>query len=620
MKDIVVVAPTPSIYEEALRIIEEYSYDNTEVVFGSMSEGVAKAEEALRAGAQIIVTRGGTYRMCREAFVVPVVEIKVSAYDIIETLKSSGVDTDVIGVVGYTNVVEGFDLLRDYLPCKIVKIELHSEDQIREVIFQYKKMGIQTFVGDANVIKISEALGFRGVVITSREESIRSAIREARRVWRAAQIEKQRARQLAAITDFVHDGVVAVDAAETVTICNQRAAEMLHIDKNAAIGKKIDELAPGLIVINAMKRGSAENGKLLSVTGETVAVNRAPIEVDGVINGAVATFQYVSEIQDMEQKIRRSLSKKGFVARYCFNDIIYGSESMRVCVEKAKEFAAYDAPVLICGESGVGKEMFAQSIHNRSSRGEGAFVAVNCAALPPSLIESELFGYDEGSFTGAKKQGKPGLFELAHHGTIFLDEIGEIPQDMQGRLLRVLQEKEVMRIGADKVIPIDVKVICGSNRDLKRMAADGSFRKDLYYRIDVLNLRIPPLRERREDIMLLTEFFNRMFSEKFGKHRLTFTEAAVNNLTSRSYDGNVRELQTLVERCVILSSLEELSACDCGGLPEAEKQQSHELKDLKAFEDAYIRDVYRQSGGSAKRTCEILKIDRSTLWRRLKQE
>jgi transcriptional regulator with PAS, ATPase and Fis domain len=629
MKEIMVIAPTRGIFDAARSLIAEHRYENIEVDQGTMADGLEKARAAVDAGARILVSRGGTYRMCCEAFALPVVEIKVSAYDIIQTLSDAEIRDRVIGVVGYNNVVDGFDILRELLPYEIVKIELSSEAQVQQTIETYRDRGVRTFVGDTNAMRFAKALGCDGFVIDSQRDSIYAAIQSARRISRATALEKQRTRRLQIITDFVHDGVVAVDEEGRVGVCNRAAAELLQVDPADAIGRPLQEVWPQSSLPETLAEGRSEFGRLQVVNGVHIVSTRVPILVDGAVKGGVETFQPLSEIQSIERKARRSMSAKGFTAKYSFTDIIRASPCMERCVQMAREYARYDAPVLITGESGVGKELFAQSIHNESARRGGPFVAVNCAALPPSLIESELFGYEEGSFTGAKKQGKPGVFELAHEGTIFLDEIAELPLDMQGRLLRVLQEKEVMRLGGDRVTPVNVKVICGSNRDLAEITKQGEFRRDLYYRINVLDLRIPPLRERREDIMLLADFFNRLYAHRFGKPPLVFTDEIARRLCAWRFDGNVRELQGLVERCVILSSADSLLSA-CAGespLPAAPpapesappEAPSDAALTLREYEDRYIERVYLASGQNIRRTCETLGIDRTTLWRRLRQ-
>ncbi|MGI6424651.1 MAG: sigma-54 interaction domain-containing protein [Tepidanaerobacteraceae bacterium] len=250
--------------------------------------------------------------------------------------------------------------------------------------------------------------------------------------------------------------------------------------------------------------------------------------------------------------MRRELYLKGHVAQHTFEDIITCSSIMEKAISEARQFAQAEAAVVITGETGTGKELFAQSIHNTSQRKGGHFVAVNCAAVPENLLESELFGYEEGAFTGARRGGKKGLFELAHDGTIFLDEIGELPLKLQARLLRVLQEKAVIRVGGDRVIPINVRIIAATHRNLEASVKNGTFRQDLYYRLNVLRLSLPPLRERKDDIPLLIDRLLEKICNKTAKKPPLLSDAVLKIFCSYHWPGNVRELQNILERLVVL--------------------------------------------------------------------
>ena len=614
MKEIAVIAPTPDILSATRKIVESRHYDNIEIISGSMNEGRDAAVAAVEAGARVLVTRGGTYRLCCAAVNVPIVEIKVTAYDIIQTLKNADISDSVIGVVGANNVVDGFDILGELLPYDIVKIELNSEEQIPEIITAYKERGIRTYVGDANTTRITNALGCNGIVINSQPESITAALREARRIVRATHLQKARTQRLETITDFVHDGVVAVDENSRITVMNNAAAEVLRVDARESLGKPILDVWPLSPLPAVMRSGQSELGRLENIYGLGVVSSLIPIVVDGSINGAVMTFQSVSELMDIEQNVRLTLSRKGFMAKYRFRDVVFKTPAMKSCVDNAHEFARYDAPILICGESGVGKALFAQAIHNASARRKGPFVEVNCASLPPSAMESELFG----SADAKGRPGRPGMIELSHGGTIFFNEISELPAEAQGRLLRVLQEREVVRAGTEKVIPVDVRVICSTDKDLAALVRGGAFRRDLFYRINVLCMTIPPLRERREDIMELAGFFLSMYAARFGKRPLDIPAHVAAALTAGSYDGNVRELQSLIERCVILSGFDSLPDALQGGDGAREASAPAALTDLRTAELRYIEKVYASTGGSVSRACAILGINRSTLWRKMK--
>jgi PAS domain S-box-containing protein len=456
---------------------------------------------------------------------------------------------------------------------------------------------------------------------------MQNAIEQAKSILYAAQQEKEKAQRFSTIIDFVHDGIIAVDAAGCITVFNTAAQEITGFSRQEALGRKITDIIPDTRLLKVLETARPELGDIQRLDEQTViATNRIPVVVDGQVRGAVATYQDISEVQRLEQAIRIRLSEKGFVAQYQFADIVHQSAAIADCIRTAQKFARYDTSVLICGPSGVGKELFAQGIHNASGRRNSPFVAINCAALPEALIESELFGYVEGSFTGAAKKGKAGLFEMAHGGTIFLDEISELPLVLQGRLLRVLQEKQVMRIGDNKLVPVDVRVVCATNRDLRNLVSHQQFRSDLYFRVAILSLHIPALNERSEDIELLAAHFVEAFGYRYRKGRMTLSAEAIAYLREYDYEGNVRELQGMIERAVVVCEGKAIGRDDlaAGNRTGPVRTPAGEIafpvgQSLREVEDWYIRQVYREAKGSVKECSAILGIDRTTLWRRIKE-
>ncbi|MGC9313266.1 MAG: sigma-54 interaction domain-containing protein, partial [Sediminispirochaetaceae bacterium] len=352
--------------------------------------------------------------------------------------------------------------------------------------------------------------------------------------------------------------------------------------------------------------------------------------VDNITRGTVATIKELSPSQQRSQKPqKRTYYTQGFRTRYTFDDVLTRNDELLKKIEIAKGYANTDATVLIEGESGVGKELFAQSIHSASGRCCKPFVAVNCAAIPAPLLESELFGYENGAFTGATKNGKVGLFEMANQGTIFLDEISEIEPSLQVRFLRVLEEKQIMRIGSDKLIDIDVRVISATNKNLKDQVQEGRFRADLYYRLNLLNLRIPPLREHAGDIKYLANHFFSTFCKKYGMQIECLPREVIKQLEEYSWPGNIRELKNIMERVALTIGTGcigppdiDLIAHEIKGSIEDEQNGSSnsilsgtmdEIK-KKAAQQAMVEEKYNKS-----RAAKRLGIDRSTLDRLLSQ-
>ncbi|MEN6412276.1 MAG: sigma 54-interacting transcriptional regulator [Veillonellales bacterium] len=360
--------------------------------------------------------------------------------------------------------------------------------------------------------------------------------------------------QLQTIIDTVHDGIIAVDNEKHISVFNPVAETLFGLKAVEAAGSTIDQLPGGknLAFFNPL---SSENEIFVKINNHHVIVNAAKIHEEATELGTVYTFKDVSEIQRLEEELRRKLVSQLHVARYTFANIQGKTQAITHTVELARKMAASNAPILILGESGTGKELLAQGIHNASPRKSGPFVAVNFAAMTENLLESELFGYEEGSFTGARKGGSAGLFEQAHKGTLFLDEVGDAPLPFQVKLLRVLQEKQVRRIGGSRIIPIDVRVITATNRDLKKLIANNTFRQDLYYRLNVLPIKMPSLKDRKADILLLAEsFYNAHCRQQ--KNTIPadiYLERIAAQFLSYDWPGNIRELQNAIEYLVTIS-------------------------------------------------------------------
>lgn len=341
--------------------------------------------------------------------------------------------------------------------------------------------------------------------------------------------------KLNALIQLMNEGIIIADSVGRIYLTNHKANRLLAARTQMLVGFNITEVLPELDVGSTRER-------LIKTPSANLIATSVEIRREGEMAGYIITLQDFEETEEIQHGMRAKLSETSHRARYYFEDILGESKEIRAAVSDARQLAFSDASVMIIGESGTGKEMFAQSIHNNSSRRKYNFVAVNCAAIPDNLLESEMFGYDEGSFTGARKGGKMGFFELAHRGTIFLDEIAEMPSQLQSKLLRVLEEKKVMRVGSHKNIDIDVRIIAATNKNLYEMVEKGEFREDLYYRLNVLPLFIPPLRARREDILPI--FYAQIRKMNC---RLQLSPGAEEILLNYSWRGNVRELRNVAE-------------------------------------------------------------------------
>jgi transcriptional regulator with PAS, ATPase and Fis domain len=344
--------------------------------------------------------------------------------------------------------------------------------------------------------------------------------------------------ELDAVINLSRDGILLVDRRGIVSLHNRSLEVMLELEGRIDGRSAAECLPPELLAVMGRER---LEGEVIEYRGRSLVVTRRDREQFGERAGSYYNVQEVTYLRQLEDNLTKKLRDKGLLARYRFPEILTRSSAMETCIDLGRELARSDLTVLVVGESGTGKELFAQSIHNASDRSKCPFVAFNCAAVAESLMESELFGYEGGSFTGALREGKAGLFEQADSGTIFLDEIGDMPYSLQSKLLRVLQERQVMRVGSQRVVNVDIRVIAATNTDLRRKMQEGQFREDLYYRLNVLPIRLPPLRERPEDVLFL-------FGHFLGQKRRpapALDEEAQRALTEYSWPGNIRELMNV---------------------------------------------------------------------------
>lgn len=563
---------------------------------------------------EVVISRGGIAEEVKPLDGLTVIEITMSVNDLLSVVsKLSSMGIRKIGIVSRANIFDGVTGAFHICQTDIHICSCPDEQQVKETVVELHRRGFEAIIGCRAAYETAKGCGMASEILESSATSIRRAIEEAARIVRAKEREKLQTAQLKAIIDNIQEGVIAVTGTKQISFYNNVARRVCASDGQELTYNGIRELL--------QRRGQE---KIASINGNNVFSRVIPLEFNNKNNGDVITFHEVSSIQASERKIRFSSYQKGLYAKNTFADIIGQSDAIQKAIEKAKTYSQYESNLLIYGETGTGKEVFAQSVHNESSRSKGPFVSVNTASIPPSLLESELFGYVEGAFTGARKGGKQGLFELAHGGTIFLDEIGELSPDIQSRLLRVLQEKEIMRIGDDKIVPVDVRIISATNRDLQGLVKQGRFRQDLYYRIHVLGLRLPPLRERACDIALIFEYYLRRFAPDAGKVPKLGPDA-LRLLSSYPWPGNIRQLRNAAE--VIAYSAMGRDIVSYADIAEVFGDQEtkmdggnylsvRETGTLKDMEADIVRQLLARY--TPEEVCKQLGISKVTLWRKSK--
>ncbi len=455
--------------------------------------------------------------------------------------------------------------------------------------------------------------------------------------------EKEFSAMLEGLVESPYMAYVIVDKEGFITVMNQTFLDILEMKKEEVIGKYVLEILPHSELPEVLRTGRIDKADIWPIRGRDTIVTRMPILKNGEIIGAIGQSLFLDmsaakiltqKIQDMEKELHlyKNEVSQIYSAKWKFENLIGTSREFLTAKSIARQLSQSLSTILITGESGTGKELFAQAIHNESARRSNPFVRINCAALPENLLESELFGYEEGAFTGAKKGGKPGKFELAKGGTIFLDEIGDMPLTMQTKLLVVLQEKIIERVGGTNPIPIDVRVIAATNRDLEQMVSKQEFREDLYYRLNVVRLNIPPLRNRLEDLPWLVGDLIARISNCLKTPTRQLVPETLKILSEYSWPGNVRELENLLERAINLANMSDANYITAEHFPSLlgptgeRKYSKIEILDngqttlpdlIEKIEKQMIIQVLQETGGNRAQTAKTLGIHSSALYRKL---
>ncbi len=434
------------------------------------------------------------------------------------------------------------------------------------------------------------------------------------------------------ILENAFEWLVVVDKDGTIIYMNDNYCRFLQVNREKAIGSHVTNVIENTRMHIVADSGNEEVADLQYIKGNYMIANRIPIIVNEQVIGAFGTviFRDTSEWMQMSSHVKNMMSKiQSYIqdinsgVKYSLNDIIGESQGMNELKDKAQMIAPSDISILIRGESGTGKELFAHSIHQLSERSAQPFIKVNCAAIPDQLLESELFGYEEGAFTGAKKGGKKGKFQLAHKGTLFLDEIGDMPLNMQAKLLRVLQEGEVEAVGSNRVHQVDVRIIAATNRPLEKMMEEKRFRSDLYYRINVVPFQIPPLRERKGDIEKLSQFFLEKSTKSSGKRINGFEKEVMEIFSSYSWPGNLRELENVIKASTYLSNGDDISIQSLPAYMKVGKIYNVGSKTLKEILEETEKSVLEQSIKTnqydKRKIAEALGISKSSMYEKLKK-
>lgn len=610
----------PNISQRIFRVIYEKQ---------PSGEGLASIRELVKAhNIQGIISRGSWAAFLESRLDIPVFPFHADAYDLlsnIDRVMQNGYHCiGLLGCLGnqkdkYTYGSIDTINFGDNV-CHMAHIKTAEES---EFIFERMRSlyHIEAAVGDIEYKDLIEGHGLPYFPYQFSADFLARTIENAEYMIQIYEQQKRHLTYVETLTNIISECSLITDTSGKILFSNLMAQEEFHLKKHDITN------VHDLFQISDLFR--EQSNRVVSFGKKMFILNVLPVTLNGEQNYSIL-LNSTKQIESTEISIRRQLHENHLTARHHFEDIIYADPLTAQTVHLSRRYAVSDGTVLITGESGTGKEIYANSIHNESLRKDGPFVAINCATLTETLIESELFGYEKGAFTGALSSGRKGLFELAHNGTLFLDEIGELPVGLQAKLLRVLQEHEVRHIGGSKNIPIDVRIIAATNKDLLQMVQEGSFREDLYYRLSLLEISLSPLRERPDDIIPLFKHFLLALIKKSGR-KLHWTDDRVFlPLLSHSWPGNIRELQNIAERTVLLSDSLQLTADflapllpkrgrkTAAGTSAANQQFTiPDTKDLDELESRYIAYLLKKFGSDREEVCRYLGISRPTLWRKI---
>lgn len=625
-----VISPSSTLTQLIQEIVDQRKLPFV-IKQASQEDALDIAQELIHKGIAVIISRGNTAHMLRSQVHIPIVDVQHTFFDCYFSYQKARRISNKIAFLatseGYIKILnKSKPFLEDVLIYPLNP--LLGTDAIEKNLDELVSMGIEVAIGGLSLEKAVTKRNIQYIMTTADKDSVNDAINAALHLFKIEQEKIRKSLELQSRYELIHailncvsEGIISIDHNGVVTNMNGKANKFLE---TLRCGQRIDSIIKKSYFSDVLKKGEAVRGALLTIKKHSLIISIDPIKLDQQVIGAVATLQKQTEIQNIEHKMRRVLAQKHFADK-TFDDIIGSSPAIQAAKKLAAKYASVDSTIMIVGGTGTGKELFAQSIHNASSRRHAPFVAINCAAFPPSILESELFGYVKGAFTGALNEGKPGIFELAHMGTIFLDEISETSLDVQLKLLRVIQERKVIRIGDDKVTPVDIRIITASNKNLNDLVKRGVFREDFFYRICVLKLRLPSLNERREDIPELTRYFLK------NPHlpSCNITEEALKLLSACEWRGNIRQLSNIVERLAVM--------CYDGII---DKKLVREVADDISFqndealfpitsavsttkgsltEKEFIYQILCAMNGDRTKAAKHLGISTTTLWRKMKK-
>lgn len=581
----------------------------------------------IAAGTRVVISSGGYYEFLSKHIDIPVISIKRSRIPFANAVKEAKKLSGQTAILARTGVFQtAAEQYKTFFNDPILLEIFENEEQLREKLLLLKQQNIKVLVAGSWGSRLAPEYGFSCVTVPFEERDILEAIYEAEHILQYLEVQERTSKILKTIQNSVAEGIVATDENQRIIEVNSFILNMLGVSRNQLFGHFLQEtpLSP-ITELPAYVNKTSCRSELVSIHHQLAAVSIVPTTENDSSCATVITVVPVKQLQQNEIKIQAELRANGHTANYSFDQIIGGSNAIQHTIAIAKRYARVDSSVFIMAPSGCGKEMFAQSIHSISRRRNGPFVVINCAALPENLLEAMLFGYEKGAYTGAAREGRQGLFVTANHGTVFLDEISEMPLSLQSRFLRVLQEREVAPLGSDHVVPVDIRVIAATNRNMGALIQANQFREDLYYRLAVLQLTIPSLNQRKEDVPELVQHFLYAKSHELDISCPEIDDSALAYLATLDYPGNVRQLGNFVERLLVLyEGSKPIDVEFCRNVIQQETVGIDGRPNVSSAiipydEVAEIQKALYKCRGHRGETAKLLQISPSTLWRKMKK-
>ncbi|MDD4503415.1 MAG: sigma 54-interacting transcriptional regulator [Clostridiaceae bacterium] len=583
----------------------------------------------------VIISRGAIASHISKMFKnTVVVKVEPDYMDIIIAINNAKIHGDKIGIIMLPETIlllkNKINIIKDIMNLKELKLypfETYAEQGKQVICGKLDQMDVM--IGGTAAVDSGLENNMQVEFLGTSKISAVNAINQALSIIDARKKERNQLKNLNLVINCMKEGFMIIKD-NRVVLSNSKLKQILCMEPSQIFKNQTNDVNN---CITSFINGDIDSKGIVKIGKMNYLMEKLNIENNDFAD-KIISFHDVTKIQNQEQKIRSELHAKGFVAKYNFNNIVANNKKMKEIINNSIMYATTDANILIFGNSGTGKELFAQSIHNKSNRKNNPFVPINCGAIPENLFESELFGYVEGAFSGAKKGGKIGLLELAHKGTIFLDEVNSLPISLQGKLLRVIQEKELRRIGSESVIAIDIRIISAMNQDVHELIENKKFRVDLYYRLNTLNITLPDLCERKDDILTLANHFIMLYSKKYEINIPYLNNEESKILCEQKWPGNIRELANTIHRYVVLYKKNQSSGLLLNCIESTNCESNNQIINIRndnsdiikihrdklaAMEKEIILTYLNENKWNRQIVADKLGLCRTTLWRKLKE-